>query len=156
MEETVVAYPRSHNLNLPSFLAVCFFKQMRITRTETQVTGASVWTPLSQCGANSAALTGTLGVAATGVDPSRNHACHSEHVTRRSARQGEAFTCLGLRQEVTLKHLATEDSRQPYREEVSKTRFVSNVEVFLLSSTGALLPNSPVFSAAAYEKSINK
>jgi hypothetical protein len=114
-----VAYPRSHNRNLPSFLAVCAFKQIHITRTNTQITGASVWTPLSQCGANSAVLTGTLGVAATGVDPSRNHACHSKHVTRRSARQGETFACLGLKQEVTLKHLATEDSLRPSHEEVN-------------------------------------
>jgi hypothetical protein len=73
----------------------------------------------------------------------RYHACHSEHVTRRSARQRETFTCLGLKQEVTLKHLATQDSRQPYLEAVNKTLFVSNVESFHLSSTGCTTAKLP-------------
>ena len=38
--------------------------------------------------ASSAALTGTLGVVASGVDPVRYHAYHSQHVTRRLPREG--------------------------------------------------------------------
>jgi hypothetical protein len=86
-----------------------------------------VWTPPSHCGANSAAPVGTLGVAATGVNPVRYHACHSQHVTDCLHDEGETFTCLHLKQEVTLKHLASQDSRHLYQKTANKTSIVSTI-----------------------------
>jgi len=73
------------------------------------------------------ALAGTLGVAAIGVNPVQYHAWHSGHVTQCLPRGGETFSCLHLKQEVTVKHLASQDSLQAYQKPVNRTRFVSTV-----------------------------
>jgi hypothetical protein len=101
------------------------------------------------------ALSGTLGVVATGVHP-RDITCHSEHVTRRSGCQGGwgvgvVVACLGLKQEVTLKHLASQDYSQSLQRAVNKAGFVSSVESFQLRSTKTLQPDFHAFSATAYD-----
>jgi hypothetical protein len=95
-------------------------------------------------------MVGTLGTVATGVDPVRYLACHSQHVTRCLPREGETFTCLHLKQEVTLKHLASQDCRQPYQTTVNKMALYPLHKYRSMTFTSAAKrsrqPNSTAFS----------